>query len=280
MAKRSAVMVGMLAVLLAATVPALAQQEVEATGYLSPVYPRDAYSHLLNDETTSTTYFARSEVVNLDSYDGQRVVVRGVLAVVEGYPEPILRVTEVEPAEDPSPDETATLTFELTVEGEPPADATFFGAVRAEGSRYVPLTDPDSDGLYTGSTTASRFPPGTRPLPPDTEPVSLPVQIVQGTGTQNPDEDDSPHPGEPTRVIRDFGSVRVEDKTLSASVSFEGDREGSTTPDSTNGDSGNDDSGSIIKGLLLGTGGGVVLAAIGIAALLIAGGFLARRASR
>src|SRR3712207_2173762 len=98
-----------------------------------------------------------------------------------------------------------SLTFELSVEGDSPSDATFFGTVRGEGLRYVPLTDEDGDGLYTGSTTVSRFPPGMRPLPPDAEPVSLPVQIVQGTGTQGPDESGSPRPGEPTNVVEDFG---------------------------------------------------------------------------
>src|SRR5215210_7971975 len=84
-ARRLAVLTVMLTVLLAAApallaqeVPAPAGSEVEATGYLSPVYPRDAYSHLLNDETTGATYFARSEDVDLDSYDdGQRVDVSG-----------------------------------------------------------------------------------------------------------------------------------------------------------------------------------------------------------
>ncbi len=290
----------MLAVLLAAApallaqgTPAPAGSEVEATGYLSPVYPRDAYSHLLNDETTGATYFARSEDVNLDSYDdGQRVDVSGALVVDEGYPEPILEVTGVEPAEDPSPGETATLAFELSVEGEPPTDATFFGAVRGEGPRYVPLTDEDGDGLYTGSTTLSRFPPGTRPLPPDAEPVSLPVQMVQGTGTQGPDESGSPRPGEPTSVIEDFGPVRVEDKTLSANVSFEEDREGTTTADSGDDSSGGGSSdgggsgggllGSVasgIRGLLPGTGGGAILALIG-AGILLVSGLLIRRLFR
>ena len=291
MARRLAVLTVMLTVLLAAApallaqeVPAPAGSEVEATGYLSPVYPRDAYSHLLNDETTGATYFVRSEDVDLDSYDdGQRVDVSGTLVIDEGYPEPILEVTGMEPAEDPSPGETATLTFELSVEGEPPTDATFFGAVRGEGPRYVPLTDEDGDGLYTGSTTVSRFPPGTRPLPPDAEPVSLPVQMVQGTGTQGPDESDSPSPGEPTSVIEDFGPVRVEDKTLSASVSFEEDRGGNTTPDSGDG-SGSDDgllgsAASGIRGLLPGTGGAAILALIG-AGILLAGGLLIRRLFR
>ena len=86
----------MLAVLLAAAPALLAQgtpapvgSEVEATGYLSPVYPREAYSHLLNDERTGATYFARSEDVNLDSYDdGQRVEVSGTLIMHEGTRSP------------------------------------------------------------------------------------------------------------------------------------------------------------------------------------------------
>jgi hypothetical protein len=90
----------MLAVLLAAASALLAQEvatpagsEVEATGYLSPVYAQDTYSHLLNDETTGATYFARSEDVDLDSYDdGQRVDVVGNLVIDKGYPEPILQV--------------------------------------------------------------------------------------------------------------------------------------------------------------------------------------------
>ena len=299
-AKRLLVLVGMLAVLLATApallaqeMPALAGSEVEATGYLSPVYPREAYSHLLNDETTDATYFARSENMDLDSYDdSQRVNFSGTLVVDEGYPEPILQVTEVEPAEDPSSGETATLAFELPAEGEPPTDATFFSAVRGEGTRYVPLTDEDDDGLYTGSTTVSRFPPGMRPLPPDAEPVSLPVRMVQGTGTQGPDVSGSLRPGEPTLAIEDFGLVRIEDKTLSASVSFEKDREGTTSGNSSDGSSGGgnsegDDShegllssaASAIRGLLPSTGGTAALALIG-AGILLTAGLLMRRLFR
>ncbi len=294
------VLVGMLAVLLAAApalltqgTPAAAGSEVEATGYFSLVYPREAYSHLLNDERTGATYFAGSEDVDLDSYDdGQRVEVSGTLIMDEGYPEPILQVTGVEPAEDPSPGETAMLTFELSVEGEPPTDATFFGAVRGEGPRYIPLADKDGDGLYTGSTTVSRFPPGMRPLPPDAEPVSLPAQMIQGTGTQGPDESGPLRPGEPTRAIEDFGPVQIEDKTLSASVSFEENREDTTTADSGDGSSGSgssDGSGSGdgllgsaasgIRSLLPGTGGAAALALIG-AGILLASGLLIRRLFR
>jgi hypothetical protein len=229
----------MLAVLLAAASALLAQEvatpagsEVEATGYLSPVYAQDTYLlHLLNDEKTGAAYFARSEDVDLDSYDGdQRVDVVGKLVIDKGYPEPILQVAGVEPVEDLPPGETATLTFELSVEGETPPDATIFGTVRGEGPRYVPLTDENGGGLYTGHTTVSRFPPGTSPLQPNAEPPSLPVQMVQGTGTQGPDESDSLRPGEPTSVVEDFGPARIEDQSLSATVSFEEDRRGNTMP--------------------------------------------------
>jgi hypothetical protein len=255
------------------------------------VYSREAYSHLLDDERTGATYFARSEDVDLDSYDdSQRAEVSGTLIMDEGYPEPILQVTGVEHAADPPPGETATLAFELSVEGEPPTDATFFGAVRGEGPRYVPLAG--EDGLYTGSTTVFRFPPGMRPLPPDAEPVSLPAQMIQGTGTQGPDESGPPHPGEPTRVIGDFGPVRIEDKALSANVSFEEDREGTTIGDSGDGssgsggsDGGDSDDGllgsaaSAIRGLFSSTGGTAALALIG-AGILLTAGLLIRRLFR
>ncbi len=124
----------------------------------------------------------------------------------------------------PSPDRTATLSFELTVEGEPPADATFFGSIPAEGCISAPLTDPDGDGVYTGSADVPRFPPG--PVPPDAEPVSLPVQMVQANGGAGPCN--------PTRVIKDFGLVKIDgDKTFEASVDFEGNREDTTTPEGT-----------------------------------------------
>jgi hypothetical protein len=255
------------------------ESEVEATGYLSPVYPRNVYSHLLNDETTGATYFARSEEINLDSYDGQRITVRGTLSAVEEYPDPILEVTGVESAEDTTSDETATLGFELAVQGDSPADATFFGTVRGEGLRYVPLMDPDEDGVYTGSTPVARFAPGTRPLPPETEPVSLPVQIVQGTGTRgSPDESDSLRPGEPIRTIKDFGPVRAEDKTLSASISFGGNQGGSTTPDSDYDSSSGGDNADGTRSLLPGASG--VVLTLGVVALLVAGGFLIRRLAR
>lgn len=152
-------------------------------------------------------------------------VLAGMLVVLLTLSVPAL----AQQGQEASQGDNATLTFELTVEGDPPADATFFGNVRlGEGGPgvFAPLTDPDGDGLYTGSATVPRFPPGPRPVPPDVEPVSLQVLIVQGTG-QVSTPAGALRPGEPIRVIEDFGLVRIEDRTLSASVSFPGNGGGS-----------------------------------------------------
>ncbi len=172
-------------------------------------------------------YALESEAVDLDAYIGQQVTVYGVLTPGETSSDkagfegngtlPSIDVTRVEPADGPPPDPTAgtsaTFDFELTVKGELPAGAAFFGVVPAEGCISVPLADPDGDGVYTGSLDVPRFPP--RPVPPEgAEPVSLPVQIVQanrGAGPCNP-----------TRVIKDFGTVPANDDTFKTRVNFKG----------------------------------------------------------
>src|SRR5215207_7873511 len=80
----------------------------------------------------------------------------------------------------------ATINFELAVEGTLPADATFFGQSLVEGAT-VRLTDPDGDGLFTGSM------PGG-------------------------------YPGEPVTVTEEFDAPAVEGgaATLSAHVNFGG----------------------------------------------------------
>ncbi len=125
-----------------------------------------------------------------------------------------------EAADQPSPSDQATLSFELTVKGDPPPEGTtLLGFIPAEGGITVPLTDPDGDGVYTGSTTLDRFGPGPRPVPPGTEPVSLPVQIARESGGN-------------IEVIRDFGVVPLNgDRTFSARVNFKRDRGDSTTPE-------------------------------------------------
>ena len=129
----------------------------------------------------------------------------------------------------------------------------------------APLTDPDGDGLYTGSMIVDRFGPGPRPVPPGTEPVSLPVRIGHSTG-----------------FIKDFGLVRIDgDKTFEASVSFE-DGDGGTNPGGT-GDGGSaNGSGSGGTGpggirVLPATGGASLMALDVMGTLLLASGLLVRR---
>jgi len=125
---------------------------------------------------------------------------------------------ETPPAETSPAEETVTFSFEVTVKGEVPEDTTLLGFIPAEGGFRTPLQDPDGDGVYTGSITLPKFPPGPRPVPPATEPVSLPVQIAQESGGH-------------IEVIRDFGVVPLTgDRTFRARPNFS--KDGTvTTPD-------------------------------------------------
>jgi hypothetical protein len=142
---------------------------------------------------------------------------------------------EAQEEAQPSPSDQATLSFELTVKGEVPEGTSLLGFVPAEGGITVPLADPDGDGVYTGSTTLDRFGPGPRPVPPGTEPVSLPVQIVRESGGN-------------IEVIRDFGVVPLDgDKTFSARVNFKREGRDTETPEDTAPDTpggGSEDGGS------------------------------------
>src|SRR5918998_4931207 len=332
MAKRLLVPMVVLAAMLGVAVPAFAQGQVSATGVLVAGLPADVGSngtHSITDQASATVYALSSETVDLDAYVGQRVTVYGALipggtssdeAGFEGNGTlPSIDVTRIEPADDSNPDPTtdtrATFDFELTVEGTPPEGARFFGAVPAEGCISVPLADPDGDNVFTGSLDVPRFASGPVP-PPDAEPVSLPVQIVQA--------DSGASPCDPTTVIRDFGTVPASDDTFRASTSFEGNDDGTTTPEPGNGggtddsegpgsggsdnggsggsgsssgsDSGGSGSGGFgndaasggspsgvtsgITGLLPSTGGGVALWVLGAGILLIGGGLLVRKLAR
>ena len=174
-------------------------------------------------------------------------VLTGVLAAMLTATMPALAQGDPRFGPPPGPppgEEFATLDFELAVECEPPASATFSGLTATESLSLTPLTDPDGDGLYTGSQTLPKFPPGPRPVPPGIEPVSIsPVQIVQGPPTGI-----GPL-GPEFRVIEDFGTVKLDgDKTLEAVVSFcgegggaEGERiVGTDGPDDLRGTPGDD----------------------------------------
>jgi hypothetical protein len=316
----------MLTVLLVGATSAYAQPQgsVTATGVLvGPVEDGDqdpTPKYTLADEETGTNYVLISGFVELDPFVGQRVTIAGEPIGGADWAPPALNVTQIEPADGgddndpPALNDKATLSFELTVDGDPPTDAAFYGNVHTgEGGPglYVPLTDPDGDRAYTGSTTVDRYGPGPRPVPEGTEPVSLPVQIVQDS-----------------EVIKDFGTVKLDgDKTFSASVSFpvddcpiisptpeqcgddsggtaDGDGSGGGEPNSGgsdgsgSGSSGSSDGGSGsgsggssggwvaddiangLRGVLPSTGGGMALWGLGAGLLLITGGLLVRKVFR
>lgn len=109
--------------------------------------------------------------------------------------------------------QSVTIQFRLSVNVACP-NATYFGQVgipNSDGFPNVQLTDPDGDGVFTGSLTA-----------PAGEQLPL-LRLVQGTGTiivEPPTSGPQVVPGQPSRVVRDFGTPTLtEDTVLEASVS-------------------------------------------------------------
>ena len=254
MTKRLVVLLGMLAVMLAAAVPAFAQQQgsVTATGVLvGPVEnddPDPTPEYRLTDETTGTTYVGVSGFVDLAPFAGQRVIIAGAPIGGADWAPPALNVTHIEPAEGPGDGGTVTATFELAVECQPPEGATFYGMV---GQQPAELSDPDGDGAYTGSLTLPEdfYAPG---------PFPIPVWITTGT-SQIPNQ----------QTIEDFGEVVLEDGDhFSASTSF--------CDGGSPGDGGGGGGGARV---LPATGGALPIAGL-LGALLVGGGLLVRRIAR
>jgi hypothetical protein len=101
-----------------------------------------------------------------------------------------------------------TLSFSVTVTGTPCANATFFGIVGVPDSEFfgIELTDPDGDGVYTGTTQV-----------PPSSPFG--IVLVQGTGTIASPTSSNPFPGPPITVLRDFGVVTpTADQSFAATV--------------------------------------------------------------
>ena len=186
------VLATMLAMVLVAAVPALAQNK--QSNYGDQYNPPDLYDQVC--EIASQKEAQRildedpSDPHNLDS-DGDGVACN---------------------SEEPA-GEDVTLNYELTVEGECPADGVFFGENNVVGMMdYVgtaQLTDPDGDGVYTHS---EKFIAGER---------LDGLSIVQGTGAEkvNGEFFRGSVPGEPITTIKSFDPVTIEeDTTLSASI--------------------------------------------------------------
>lgn len=225
-------------------------------------------THAITD-VTQNYYALQSASVDLDAHVGRSVTVFGTL--VPGYESgqvedgpPLVEVTRVVPTEEPD-DYKVTLDFELATEGPPPSGTSFFGFIPAEGGISTQLTDPDGDGLYTGSMEVPQYAPGPRPVHEGTEPVTLPVQIVMSSEVKH---------GSPLYpdVIEDFGQVLMdEDKLFSDSTVFEGPEKpvepGTPSPEPD----GEDSPGPIEQ---LPDTGGVTLMLLGVISLLISAGLL------
>lgn len=108
---------------------------------------------------------------------------------------------------EPPPGPTVTVTFVLAVAGEPPPEATFWGYLTFEPFG-IRLTDPEGDGVYTGSF--ANFPQGD----------AQPFWIVQGTGTRFSNVFGE-QAGDPIAILKDFGVLTIDqDTTLPVAVSF------------------------------------------------------------
>ena len=262
-------------------------EEVSVTGVIEHL-PADGgpSPYGVTDEASGVSYVLDRGEGDYSAYEGQKVTITGVAQTDPNIGFYNLYVSGVAPAgadgaAGPSEDRTATLSFEAKTDCAPPEGTTLLGFVPAEGGISAVLTDPDGDGVYTGSVEVPRFAPG--PTPPGTEPVSVPVQIGQNVG------DDSGN----IETIKNFGQVKLDgDKAFSADASFCGDGSGGTdngnggavvSGDTSNADKGGSGSeqgsASPVKNVLPSTGG-ILPVAAAASALLLGGGFVARRLLR
>ena len=191
-AASSLVLLGlMLAMLLAAAVPAFAQQqpppapqvEPPVTGVLedtglgdTPGYEDPTYGLL--DESSGALVILESAVYDLSAYLGERVIADGTLTPADppGAGFPVLDVTSLELA---GPPETATVTFQLTIDGEVPEGRTF-------GLGYKPIGYLNQDFQSVSFCTTDTEDPDPAPqgAPPDfPDESTLPICEDGGTYT-------------------------------------------------------------------------------------------------
>ena len=281
MAKRLAVLVAMLALMLAAAAPALAQdrqggqyagEETSVTGRVENLGPKEGGGSIYGifGEEVQGYYYLEGDVVDFGPLVGQVATAYGTLETSEDGAT-ILNVSRVEPPDEcealsETPDlcgtETIAVNFELAVECEPPAGTIFYGLA---GQEPVELIDADGDGSYEGALT----------LPADFGTFEMPIWIQTGT------------PEVPNQhTIESFGRVVLDDADLfSASVSLCDGGPGGTGNgfDGSGGPevsgSGNEEGVPSAAKVLPSTGG--ILPIAGLTGLLIvAGGLLARRITR
>ncbi len=132
-----------------------------------------------------------------------------------------------------------------------------------ESRTEVVLTDEDGDGVYTGTQTFPKFPPGPQPTPGTGEPITVnDVRIVAPDGS----------------TVKQFGPVKLDQDEiiLPATISLCDDGGGS------NNSSGSSKGGGSVGGeaKTLPATGGILLIAGLLGALLVGGGLLVRRIAR
>lgn len=280
MAKRVAVLVGMLAVMLAMAVPAMAQQgPVKLTGEIQGV-PSSGGPPVfsITDEATGEQYILDAgEGADYGIYEGRRVSVEGIPRTDPNSGLNFLQVAVVRPLDGPLEKEEISISFALTVEGKVPEGTEFFAGA---SEQTVGLEDPDGDGVYTGTLT----------LPEDFADFPVLVAILAGT------------PEDPVQEIKNFGEVMLEDgETFSASISYPDNGGSSSSGGSGDGSTTKAASKAAVKAggtetkaetkaggtetkasgaRELPKTGGAVLAVLGAGTLLVSGGLLARRIGR
>ena len=155
----------------------------------------------ITDEATGERYVLDAgEGADYSLYEGRRVSVEGIPRTDPNTGFNFLQVAVIRPLDGPLGNDTITATFKLAVECEPPAGTTFFAGA---SQQTAGLTDPDGDGLYTGSLT---LPEGFY----DLGAFPVPVDILAGT-PEVPNQ----------QTIKSFGEMVLEDgDAFSASVSY------------------------------------------------------------
>ena len=174
-----------------------------------------------------------------------------------------------EPPGPPPSVEQADLVAQLTVECPENIEAFYTLVTTGVESRtQVVLTDEDGDGVYTGTQTFPKFPPGPQPTPGTEEPITVnDVRIVAPDGS----------------TVKQFGPVKLDEDEIILPATISLCADGGSGNDDNNGGSNNSGGSSKVGGSVGGgaktlpaTGGALPIAGL-LGALLVGGGLLVRR---
>ena len=174
-----------------------------------------------------------------------------------------------EPPGPPPSVEQADLVAQLTVECPENIEAFYTLVTTGVESRtQVVLTDEDGDGVYTGTQTFPKFPPGPQPTPGTEEPITVnDVRIVAPDGS----------------TVKQFGPVKLDQDEIILPATISLCADGGSGNDDNNGGSNNSGGSSKVGGSVGGgaktlpaTGGALPIAGL-LGALLVGGGLLVRR---